>query len=428
MNKLNNIIDLYSFKIFTIFLLLQPVIDVFTSIQSRYFNYYLSFGVVIRFLFLLFILHWIIFISKSKYRKISLYYLLFVSIYIMIFIFISLNNKGMELVVDEIKWLIKNMYFPISLVGFIQMFESNNNQPRIEMFIKNLTAYIAIIVFSQLLGISLDAYTQGKTGYIGVFNSANEISAIISILFPFLIFSKNIKHKIWMLLFVVYIALIIGSKSAFLSLFLVLLIYLVKEVYQLILLKKYKKIIYWLFIILISLGFSFAVLPNTNFYKNIVTHTTFLNINNLSDIFTKDNFNRLVLSDRLTYLEETKKIYDEAPIEQKIIGIGYLFKTENKTIEMDYFDIYFRYGIIGSILILAPLVFALIYIIKNKVKSDKYLPYSISITLSLILALISGHVITAPSVSIYVAIIIGYLFCKKERFEYERAKDSHYSS
>ena len=76
---------------------------------------------------------------------------------------------------------------------------------------------------------------------------------------------------------------------------------------------------------------------------------------------------------------------------------------------MDYYDIIFRHGIIGGVIYFIPFLWILILMIK-KIKYNFKLDYVVSILLILLLSLFSGHMITAPSVSILVAyILIGYL-------------------
>jgi hypothetical protein len=307
------------------------------------------------------------------------------------------------------------------LVGFINVF--NNHKERIEniTFIKIIAIYVFIIIICKLIGIETNAYTQGKTGYIGLFYSANEISGIISLLLPFLIFYRADKNRLLLkaiiVLGVLYCTLIIGSKTAFLSLLIIIGVYIVNYFIKMIKARKYRNVKIILLSSILSIVLISIVLPYTAFYKNIKTHVSFLDINNITEIFEGDNFNRLIFSDRLTFLQNTKEEYDKASIIQKIVGIGYGSATEEKTIEMDYFDIYYRYGILGFITYFLPLVIALITILRKVRKAifDDKIIYVLSLSLALILALFTGHIFTAPSVSIYVSLMIGYLVNAKSK-------------
>jgi hypothetical protein len=305
------------------------------------------------------------------------------------------------------------------LVSFINIF---NNRGKVEnvTFIKIIAIYVFIVIMCKLIGIETDAYTQGKTGYIGLFYSANEISGIISLLLPFLIFYKVDKSKLILksiiVLGVLYCTLTIGSKTAFLSLFIVIGAYVINYFVKQVKANKFKNLRIILLSLILSIALIFIVLPYTAFYRNIKTHMTFLNINSITEIFEGDNFNRLIFSDRLTFLIDTKRHYDNSNITQKILGIGYAPENKNKTIEMDYFDIYYRYGILGFTIYFSPLIFAFITILKRVRKTvfDDKIIYISSLSLALLLALFTGHIFTAPSVSIYVSLVIAYLVNVKD--------------
>ena len=74
---------------------------------------------------------------------------------------------------------------------------------------------------------------------------------------------------------------------------------------------------------------------------------------------------------------------------------------------MDYFDIYYSHGVVGFIIYFAiyGYIFYLIMKKREKLNIEKYCIY-ISIILIILLSFITGHIITAPSVSILVAIIL----------------------
>ncbi|MCS6109319.1 hypothetical protein DWV12_18740, partial [Clostridium botulinum] len=103
---------------------------------------------------------------------------------------------------------------------------------------------------------------------------------------------------------------------------------------------------------------------------------------------------------------------------QKIFGMGYAtkFKSEKKAklVEMDYIDIFFQFGFLGTIIYLAPLLYCLIYLIGTFLRkfkdmwSFKWAMLVASVALGFGMALMTGHVIEAPSVSIYFVSILSY--------------------
>jgi len=85
-----------------------------------------------------------------------------------------------------------------------------------------------------------------------------------------------------------------------------------------------------------------------------------------------------------------------------------------KLVEMDYVDIFFQFGFIGTIVYLAPLAYCLIYLIGAFLRKFKYMwsfkwaMLVASVAVGFGMALMTGHVIEAPSVSIYFVTILSY--------------------
>ena len=83
------------------------------------------------------------------------------------------------------------------------------------------------------------------------------------------------------------------------------------------------------------------------------------------------------------------------------------YTTNNKLIEIDYFDILIHYGIIGFIIYFLPLVVFLFYTIINikYIKVETYI-YLFTILTILGAALLAGHIFSAPAVSIYLILLM----------------------
>ncbi len=414
-NKIDKFINKNILNILSIFLLSQPILDVFSSIQAKSDFAFFPLGEIFRTMFLLFIVVYIVYFSKSKFKKISIYYIFTITIFIILFL-INIYYAKISLIID-FKWIIKNFYFPILLVGFLNIFDTTKKYIDYKILSIILINYVLLILLSWLFSYEYNAYTQGKVGYIGIFYSANEISSIISILMPFLFFLEVARDKLYLkllaLLSVAFCCFMIGSKTAVLSLMIIAVIYFILYIKNLIKNRRFN-IIKLSAITFIMLFTSIAlILPYTSFYKNTIKHIKFLQVDSIVEVFNYNNLNRLVFSDRLTFLKNKQIVYNKAPLGQKLIGIGYnqTPKTINlKNIEIDYLDIYYGYGPIGFIIYFIPLILMLFLIIKKIYLLKDRSPYFIALFLIIILAMFTGHVFTAPAVSIYCALIIAYLY------------------
>ena len=116
-------------------------------------------------------------------------------------------------------------------------------------------------------------------------------------------------------------------------------------------------------------------------------------------------------------MEKTINNYNGATIYEKLFGIGYVEKYSTdmvnvKMIEIDYYDILFRHGIIGFIVYFFPLVILFKENYKKFLFRDIY--FNLSIILVFILALFSGHIFLSPSVSyMIIFLFINFINCKE---------------
>ena len=171
-----------------------------------------------------------------------------------------------------------------------------------------------------------------------------------------------------------------------------------------------KIILFVLFIIIVIGIISLIILiPKTNFYKNIKVHLDFLKVEDVTDIIDNGNLiDHFIFSQRVTFLTDRKSIYDNATFQEKLFGIGYYYNgKKDKQVEMDYFDIYLNHGIIGFIIFFSVYLYILVQTtkIKRKLNFNLYM-LNVSMLLILFLSLFTGHIITAPAVSLIVVVII----------------------
>lgn len=401
-------------KLIELFLILSPLFDMLTAFMLKVLNIDFTIGMIVRFIIILICLFYLIFIYKRKDKKYLLLILGSIFIYLVIFLLVMGVNKDINILLFEAKNALKTFYLPILLITFYAISKDNNNFISNKIIITTYIIYLLGIFIPDILGIGFDSYEVTKTGSIGFFNTANEISAIISILMPiFLLYLYNKRNFILTVLLVgvlVFDILSIGTKGPLLSFLIIIgvvlliyFIYLIKE-------KCYKKISILLLLLAVLTSFMVINLPKTAFYKNIEIHLDFLKVDSIFDVFTDyELFDHFIFSSRLKFLNNTFNDYKESKVSEKIFGIGYYENEEDtKMIEMDYFDILFRHGIVGFALYMTIFVYFLVkgfkYTKSLKDNPSKVCNY-LSLFLIIILSLITGHVLLAPSVSIFVALI-----------------------
>lgn len=399
-----------------IFLLLQPILDLITGLGLHIWEVNITFGIIIRILFLLFLVYSVLFIYKKKETYPFYGILLCYGLFYVLGIILFKNGTGFF---SEIRGLCRAFYFPALLISLYSIKEEINISKMALMVI--LITYLVGILVPNCLNIGFKSYEITKAGTLGFFNSANEISGIISILTPIMVLilvsTKKIIPSLIIIGMYLVVILTIGTKTPLISLgitiFFAYLWFVTKEIKK----KSYKKILLSFLVLVVATTGIIIVLPKTNFYKNIKTHLDYLKVDNVVDVFqNKELIDHFIFSQRLTFLENRQLDYYQSNTYQKLFGIGYLNGTETaKAIEMDYFDIYYSHGIIGFIIYFGIYGYFFYLIMKKRKKVDfsMYMIY-VSILLSIILSFITGHIITAPAVSILVVIIL-LMLVKKEK-------------
>ncbi len=407
MKRLNTLIENNFLLIITIYFLVQPFLDVMTFINI---NIPITVGMTSRFLFMAFAIYYILFINKNKKRV--WIYLGSLFIYGLLFLIPYFNNGMLFL---ELKSLLKVYYFIIILILFY------TNKDKIKDFDYKYLNYIFIIyilfiLIPNLIG-NFGSYDIAKIGEKGLFNSANEIGAILSFLFPVYVYKMfDDKHKIkYIPIIILYICtiFIIGTKVPVMAFIITALFFGIKYFMETIKKKQIKQTIILVSSVTILTIFSIIIIPKTPFYSNIKTHMNYFEINSVKEIFTKyENLDNIIFSERLSLTEDNMAYYKSQSTYKKLLGSGYYeIKDaqiiERKTAEIDYVDIFVSFGIIGTLLFFIPVIYVLTnFIIEFKKLDKKQTLYLVLYFLIFSIALFSGHIFVAPAVSIYLAMFL----------------------
>lgn len=402
-----------------LFILSGPIIDFVTGVMLHVFDISLTLGLILRVLFLFFIFYVTTFIYNKKNNL--LYYGIFV-IYLLLFILGLTLFKDNPNYFREIQNTVRMFYFPLLLLSLFSI-KKEIKITSLSLVI-TLCLYLVLIFIPLVLGVGFESYAITKEGTLGFYNSANEISAIIAILTPilFIIFyeSKNVIFKLFITFIYLVVILSVGTKTPLLALIISLCVVFIYILYKAFIDKKYHIVTTFTAIVIALSLVIIVIAPRTSFYKNIEVHLNYLKVDNILDIFKdKKLVDHFIFSQRLTFLNNKEKLYDKSNTYQKLFGIGYYNDNgkELKSIEMDYFDVYYNQGIVGFIIFFVPYIYILVSVInERKDSSFRQLMLYLSLFLVIILSLFTGHIITAPSVSLIVCFLLLSII-KKEKKE-----------
>lgn len=405
---MNDFIKKHINIIIIIFILIQPLIDLLTGLCLHTFNLNLTIGIFIRIIFLVFIV--IITLFTFKKKNILIPYLI-IGLYSILYLIGIVIYKDTSYLFQEIQGLVKVFYFPILLISLYSI-KDNIRISKMTLF-TTLIIYLIAIFIPTILNVGYKTYEITKSGTLGFFNSANEISGIISLLTPimFIIFTKKKTLLFKIIISIIYLGVILmmGTKTPLLSLGITIGFTFIYSLVKCLKQKKYKPLIYLTTFIVIGIFGLILIIPRTNFYKNIKTHLDYLKLDSITEVFKDEELiDHFIFSQRLTFLKNKQKLYEKSSLYQKIVGIGYLKNNKaTKMIEMDYFDIYYSHGILGFIIFFGITLSVIINVFKEKQKLT-FERYMLLVTFLLIifLSFFTGHIITAPSVSLLVIILI----------------------
>lgn len=421
-------------NIFIVYILLQPIIDIITSLCVRNISETLSLGIVIRVFFMLFVMIYsIIKVPKKDKIKLIIYYS-FIALYAVVYLVNSYLKYNFSMIFTQIKGIVKVFYFPIILISLYEI-NKEKNFISLEKYLNiSLIIYIATIIICRIFSIGYPTYPNNdKFGSIGLFYAGNETSAILAMLAP-ICFWKLINEKFSIINFIVCIATIftmleIGTKVSALSIFVLLALSFILAGIKMF--TKERKTIYKQFIaisLMIILSFSFVAYTPAG--KNTNIGITCGKSSSVSPIPQAKPSKPLpeetqakLLSGRNNYLKNTFQKYNKSSFITKLTGTGYIsYSTEtgiheNKLVEIDYFDIFFCHGILGTLIYIIPLILIAISLFKKlfsnfvvNIKNNYTIFTLYAILMGCGIALLAGHVFTAPAVSIFLAINILELF------------------
>lgn len=442
-----------------IFIMLQPILDLLTSFCIMVLKIDTTIGVITRLFVMALGGIYILLQAKEKGNRKYIIYLIVVGI---VCAAGFVNNKFVKspiMLGEEIKFIAKSLYPIIMLTCYIFVFKSLKNKVNTYSKMRNYIVYStliinAIMVISIATGTDYNSYTSIKTGSRGWFYAGNELGSILAVICP-IVFLYSIekttsiaKSYFWIpSLLMIFSLFAIGTKVGFGAIVGTMIVAVFMCYVQAFLQRKdRKKKAYLLNGIIATVVFAgvVAYTPFSPFLKNIGFHFQFLEnkqemkeaeekkedkpqhkppvTQEEKEIKKQEETQALIFSGRELFEKVYKDYYAEAPTSQKLLGMGYSgnFKGEPKLIERDFHDWFYAFGIIGFALLLIPFLYfgikiLLILITRfREVFTVKYGLLATSLALGLGIAFIAGHVLTAPGVSIYFAVIFAYLIVDLE--------------
>ncbi len=429
------------------FIILQPLLDFLTSLMVRFFDTPFTIGVIVRTVFVGLIGIYLLFFYNSNHKKLLLIFYIITCVYGIINISVSAVNYGLGTIIENSKMFFKMYYFVFVLLFFYAIYKKYGFVVKNKLLTVVFIEYTASIFISAVTKTSFVTYPYAE-GYCGWFYAGNEVGAIVSALsviaLLYAVGIKNIFLKIAIGFLSAFSAVYIGTKVPFISFIGAILLITVFFAIKLIVKRdsaSRKVLVQALALILTTIilfqlnspiKLNNTTLANEHFDSHVTdkleeeeeeenTDSLVTNKNSFGyRVFLLANW---ILSDRLITIAPAVSSYIEGDALQFLFGLGYEFETPSgkiysALIEMDFMALLINHGFIGLILYFTPIIYFAVICIKKffaNIKTaffemETALAYTYSILITLGCAFLAGHVLIAPAVSIYLAIIIIKLF------------------
>lgn len=434
--------DLQLFKYFIIF---QPVLDMLIYFSLTYMNVNLRIGIGVRVLFMALTLLYI-FSGRYRWKKWITGYIILLFFMAGISFLMNYLTKPSFFLFPEAQFYVKAVYYPVMFCGIFTLFLTRERKSDVRSMIYS-AASVAMLIVSLSLFTSIvtntanSTYTYSKSGYTGWFFAGNELSAIIAICFPLTIIfairkTETARDFIYWLpaLLLAISSLFVGTKVSFLAVLLTIAgTFIITPLHWL--LNRWRRfpLSPWkimLFQLLLLAVFA-AVIPVSPAYENISGDYASINEQiaeeeideelkaeeqlksreNRESAFLQSLVVQTILSSRNVYFQNIYFDYVDAGLMHKWFGLGYagFYEQNPKLIEMDFFDLFFSFGIAGFTVVVLPVLILAFSVVKSfftgfwEFFEIENILLIFSCLLGFGVAFFAGHVLYAPAVSIYLS-------------------------
>ena len=463
-------------KLLFIFVLLQPLLDILSTLANM--NYIINISTYLKPLFVFGITFYLLF--KNPNRKKWIIYIITFVIYMFIHLLLIYNLVIFNSVIlQELRFILNIAYMIALFISFNTLYCYSYDKSKLLSNMKKCLLY-TFIIYTGLFILSIITKTSfltysysdpSKLGYRGWYFSGQIFGHALSVVFPISLYTilkpeKNIFQKIIFILFFVITACLLGTKVPYYIVLAVLILYII--IYALIKVfnkdfKRYRDNILIVLFFAIAMFSAYNYTPvhyNTEINKsNYNNASTDYNLNEMSGLANFSEFDKIreeypnsdlretfrflewnqkasnILKDKMENKEihpsenrkkqflYNKEMFMNATFKYKLFGTGFLNQvTSIFAIEGDFFMALFNFGLIGFILFLfIPIYYFIkttIFILKNIKKCDLeiYMLY-MGLGIFFAISLVVGCTYIYTNFSIFLALIIFMLKIKVKLLE-----------
>lgn len=325
-------------KGFPYFLACQVLIDIITTLFVHKLHLAISFGMIVRFLFIFIATIYIFLKKKNNISKILLILLILLNIYQLVYLYMKVPNLD---IFSNIRYYLRTSYYPVILI-FLYDYKDKMNSDKV---LNIINFNILLITITYIMAIFTDSglpmYDNNLYGTSAWFSSGNEISTIMTILSLITLFNflrkENILNFI-ILISTVFILVMIGTKNSLVALIMLLIMSIVTILYSAIKNKKNLKYLFIFLLIPISISIFYKELPA---YKNITYVATNQKDDNLKNSYSdQDEIPKEIIEKREGYIyKDTNDFIASINLNLSLNQINQVALNVNGYFYPKYFDL-----------------------------------------------------------------------------------------
>ncbi len=408
-------------RLFLLLLYLIPIVDVLLGVGAKFSGLYSGYEMGQKMLtlipsMLLRILILIISLTIIKYLKkdLKIFYIFLMIIFLFLSEFISVIYFS-----SSVEYFILGLieiYKPV-LIFVVVLYLLRNKELKYDVIVAisfALKVYSLAIIIGYLSGYDYKTYGGlGSSGFLisGSANSASLLFLIASTAFSYLFLEKKVKalnYYVFMSL-CLYAMYLMMTKTGFVGVSLIFSFSIYRYM-----VKNYKIIGYGIvsFILCLMVIYGYHL-------SSLSIYQRFLNVVEYFD----GNILYALSSGRLIFLDYAiENIYNHMDILNFLFGFGHQSFRDlmiglgghPQGVEIDFFDLFFKYGLFGLILVFSPYLLVLFLSFKNIFKSKNYSIFYFSYIIVFLSSFTTGHVFTSGLAGYALSILIFIVITKNE--------------
>jgi len=390
------------------------ILDLLMGFLLKYLNlkFFLNPGQVIRGLLLILLLIVLLYDTRSNTIKVRKYLIFIIYFFISLLSVLFIRSKSLSLLFEEISHIYKILFILFLIYYVYKHHEYFLNKLGIIVKINFIIFSLSLILgyFSQ---IRLTTYTYIENTSKGMFYGGNPVSILSLVFFTYFLF--NLHFKTLNILYVCIALLnihIISTKAVFITP-IIFLLYLFDKFIKT---KLAKKMIIGFTLFLVIFISYFFILPKIielyeNRYSKLIerSYRIYQKKGRIFETPITAPLEMIAYRRPMAAKTQIQEIFDNPQF--LLLGFGHTGQA-NFWIEqgmpyhdasMDFIDLLFQYGILGSFLIFIIIFMPVFHIISN-IQADRN---SIIIILIFLYSFFGGHVISSATSGTILALFIG---------------------